>query len=181
MSDTALIVIDMQKGLVQAAWESARLLQVHQSLLDWAGTHQVPLIYLQHDGKPGSPVPVGSDAWELHPAILREGATILRKPASDAFYQTGLADLLAQQGIQTLILTGIKSERCVDTTARAAVSRGFKVLLIADAHSTLETPVLPASQIIRFTNHNLQGFGNDKAGIAVLTSHDLLHGPRESV
>ncbi|HEY9842186.1 MAG TPA: isochorismatase family protein, partial [Candidatus Obscuribacterales bacterium] len=173
-----LIVIDMQKGLVQAAWESARLLQTHQTLLDWAQARNMPLIYMQHDGKPDSTVPVGTDAWRLHPDVLRPGAKVIRKTASDAFYKTTLAETLAELDVTNLILTGIKSERCVDTTARAAVSRGYDVLLVADAHSTLETPVLPASQIIRFTNHNLQGFGNDSATIDVLTSHDLLHGPQ---
>lgn len=177
MTDTAMIVIDMQQGLVQAAWESNRLLETHQHLLDWAQKHEMPLIYMQHDGKPGSSVPVGTEAAEIHPAVRRDGI-VIHKTASDSFYQTELAAKLAELEVKNLILTGIKSERCVDTTARAAVSRGFNVLLVADAHSTLETPVLPAAQIIRFTNHNLQGFGNDKAGIAVLTSHDLLHGPR---
>lgn len=173
-----LIVIDMQVGLVQAAWEAQRLVNVHQQLLDWADAQSMPVLYFQHDGQPDSLIPAETPAWQLDQRVVRTGAEVLRKTASDAFYQTGLADRLSALGADTLILTGIKSERCVDTTARAAVSRGYDVVLVADAHSTVETPVLPAAQIIRFTNFNLQGFGNAAATIQVRTSHDLLHGPQ---
>lgn len=174
MSRSALIVIDMQRGLVAAAWESDRLLEVHARLLEWAREQGIPVLAMQHDGQPGSLVPVGSEAWELQPGLLSAQVPVIRKTASDSFYGTDLAARLSELGVSELILTGIKSERCVDTTARAAVSRGFQVLLVADAHSTMNSPVLEAERIVSFTNHNLNGFGNQQATIRLIDSAALL-------
>lgn len=169
------MVIDLQIGLVKLAWQAKELLAAHQVLLDWAAAQSLPIFYLQHLGKAGTPLEPNSPGWPIQPEILRPGYPLIQKTASDSFYQTDLAERLETLGVDTLILTGMKTERCVDTTARAAVSRGYEVIVIADAHSTTPNPILEPAEIIKFTNFNLQGFGNEHAQIRVLSSLELIH------
>ncbi|PKL78678.1 MAG: cysteine hydrolase [Candidatus Melainabacteria bacterium HGW-Melainabacteria-1] len=170
---SALLIIDLQQGLLAAVAQPEPLLEVHRRLLSWAQQQDLPVLCLQHDGAPDSLVPTGSLAWELDP--LLNDLPVIRKAASDGFYQTDLEPWLVSRRIGHLIVSGIKSERCVDTTARAAVSRGLAVTLVADGHATVDTPVLDAEAIVAFTNYNLQGFGNARAKIEVINSEVLIH------
>jgi len=66
---------------------------------------------------------------ELAPA---PGETVIDKPGKGAFYATGLGDLLAAQGIRSLVVTGVTTEVCVHTTVREANDRGYECLVLAD-------------------------------------------------
>lgn len=86
-------------------------------------------------------------ALEQSPADL-----IVRKRASDAFYETPLDDVLKQHGVNQLLVTGCASEMCVDTTIRAAASRGYQVVVASDGHTTRDKPHLDAATISKHHN-----------------------------
>lgn len=69
-----------------------------------------------------------------------------------------MQETLDSNGINELLITGIQSEVCVDTTCRRAFSEGYKVTLLSDVHSTWKTNHLPADQIINHHNHVLKWF-----------------------
>jgi nicotinamidase-related amidase len=77
---------------------------------------------------------------------------VLKKEACDAFYETGLSDLLEEHQVQQLIITGCATEFCVDTTIRAAASRNYDVVVVQDGHTTKDRPHLDAESIIRHHN-----------------------------
>jgi nicotinamidase-related amidase len=79
-------------------------------------------------------------------------ALIVQKQHPDAFQETTLQDELTRLRISQLILTGMQTDYCVDTTCRRAYSLGYAVTLVQDAHSTFDTPALPAAQIIEHHN-----------------------------
>lgn len=96
------------------------------------------VVHVQNDGGPGDPDEPGADGWHLvfPPA---EGELVVRKDVPDTFAaQPGLADDLTGRGVTTVVVAGMQSDHCVDATARAALSRGFAVHLVAGAHATYD-------------------------------------------
>lgn len=171
---TALLVIDTQVALLDGAYRDAEVTEAIQGLLARARAAGAAVIYMQHDGDPGERLEPGAPGWLIHPELApRDGEAVLRKRASDSFYRTPLQAELEARGITSLVVTGLRTERCVDTTCRQAVSRGYDVTLATDAHTTKDTDVLPAEQIVAHTNDNLDDFGNDEHVVMVKRSADI--------
>ena len=166
--DTALVIIDIQVGMMEDNPLSPQILANIQSLLARARSNDVPVIYVQHDGPKGHGLEVGSPRWQIHPAIApRTGDPIVRKRASDAFYQTSLQQELADRGIKHLIVAGGQTEYCVDTTVRRATTLGYDVTLAGDAHITFDYEHWSAGQVIALYNEILDGFHTDTYTILV--------------
>lgn len=68
--------------------------------------------------------------------------------------------MLQEKGIEHVILSGMQTEYCVDTTTRRACSEGYKVTLVSDAHSTFNTEVLRAEDIVKHHNTVLGAFAD---------------------
>jgi nicotinamidase-related amidase len=156
-TDTAVVVIDVQVGMFSASdpvYQGDELLTRIGHLLAKARQAQIPVIYIQHSSqRKGHPLEQGTEGWQLHPSIAPlEGDTIMQKQMPDAFYQTDLHHYLGTHGIKKLIISGIQTDLCVDTTCRQACSLEYDVTLVTDAHSTWDRDLLTASQII--AHHN---------------------------
>lgn len=104
------------------------------------------VVFIQHAD---DEAPVGSHAWQVIPA-LQTGAGDARigKDACDAFGGTALAAHLQDSATDTVYICGFATEFCVDTAVRAAASRGFDVIVLADAHTTSDRPHLSAEAIV---------------------------------
>ncbi|NNM68279.1 MAG: isochorismatase family protein [Spirochaetales bacterium] len=76
-------------------------------------------------GEPGNSIIPACRPWA--------GEVTLEKPGKGAFYKTRFEEVLKAQNIKTLVLCGVTTEVCVQTTAREAADRGFEVLLVTDA------------------------------------------------
>ncbi len=158
---SVLLVIDVQVGLIEFlhAYRGREVLEQINKLLDKARASKTSIIYIQHDGETGHPLEVGSKGWRIHPAINPQDAElIIRKRASDSFFETTLQRELETRGIKHLVISGCMTEYCVDTTARRAVSMGYDVTLVSDAHTTIDNKLLTAAQIIAHHNSLLEGF-----------------------
>ena len=83
---------------------------------------------------------------------------VVQKRHPDSFQDTNLRQELASRTIERLVITGIQTEYCVDTTCRRAYSLGYDVTLVKDAHSTWDSDHLTASQIIAHHNDVLGGW-----------------------
>jgi nicotinamidase-related amidase len=160
-NDVALVVIDVQmfgfeEGSPVYAGES--LLAKVGDLIGRARAAGVPVIYVQHrDSEDTSRLP--DPAEEIHPAIAPlEGDVVVQKHHPDAFQGTTLQQVLASKGIKRLIVAGMQTEYCIDTTCRRAYSLGYDVTLVEDAHSTWDTEHLAAPQIIAHHNATLGGW-----------------------
>jgi nicotinamidase-related amidase len=162
LNPTVLVVIDAQVGLFEGVSRPADTIARIRELIERAREGTVPVLYLQHDGDPGGTLAVGSPGWQLHPELLPGSQdVVIRKRACDSFFETTLLNELRQRAVGTVVLAGVRTERCVDTTARRAVTLGFDVVLAADGHTTSDGKVLNARQIIEHTNENLDDFGTD--------------------
>jgi nicotinamidase-related amidase len=122
INDTALLVIDVQQGMFaedDPVYQGAALLETIGGLLARARAAEVPVIYVQHNGGPGHPLEPGSEGWPIHSAIAPAlGEPVVGKATPDSFHETRLQTELEARGIVKLIVAGIQTECCVDTTCR---------------------------------------------------------------
>jgi len=149
----------MQLGLVAGnnpVADADGLLTRLGALISRARALGIPIVYVLDDDV-GE---VGTREWDVHPAIAPQADDVrVRKHACDAFHETELKAILVARDIGHLVIGGCKTEYCIDTTCRAAISHGYPVSLVGDGHSTTNSPVLPAAQIISHHNQVLNGFG----------------------
>lgn len=162
MVNTALLVIDMQLGNFQGPdpiHGKEELLSNVQLLIDKARDEGVPIFYVQNKGSKGDPDEIGTPGWEIHPTIVpKEGDVVIEKETPDAFHKTTLHPKLKSKRIEKLVIAGLQTEYCIDTTCRRAYSLGYDVVLAKDAHSTWDSSNLTAEQIIGHHNQVLGGW-----------------------
>ncbi|MCU9531607.1 isochorismatase family protein [Pseudomonas mosselii] len=141
----ALLLVDVQCAFMEGADAVPGHLALQASiarLLARARQAGVPVIFLQNDGAPDTPDAPHTAGWQLYFSAGR-GEYVLFKTEDDGFVETGLQALLHELGVQCLALCGLLSEMCLAATARAALQRGFEVLLAHDAHATYDVPPGP--------------------------------------
>jgi len=162
MAKTALLIIDMQLGNFQGSdpvYDGKKLLYKVQCLIDRARDKGIPIIYVQNTGGKGDPDEYGTPGWEIHPTVAsRKEDAVIEKDTPDAFHKTTLHQKLKSKRIGRLVIAGLQTEYCIDTTCRRAYSLGYDIILVKDAHSTWNSPSLTAEQIIGHHNQVLSGW-----------------------
>lgn len=172
--DTALVIIDVQVGLMASAYNGDEILDHINTLIAKARASRTPVIYVQHDGPEGHGLAVGTSKWQIHPAIApQEGDLIVHKRTSDSFFETSLQQEMETRGIKHMVVVGGQSDYCVDTTVRRATTVGYDVTLVGDAHTTEDSEVLTAAQIIAHHNYTLDYFGTDEHIIRVKPTEEV--------
>ncbi|HCT04648.1 MAG TPA: cysteine hydrolase [Pseudomonas sp.] len=158
----ALLIIDMQVGLYdgpQKPFERARVLDTINLLIQRARAAHAPIFVARHTGPAGSPIEAGSPFWQLWPGLEVDEARdyLFNKTRPSCFLGTDLAERLAAANVDELVIVGMKTQFCVDTTCRVAVELGFSVVLPEDGHTCMDTPALSAKAIIDHHNATLAG------------------------
>src|SRR3984893_10035310 len=149
---TALLVIDMQIGVVEGAYRADAVLDRIAELIGRARRAGVPVIHIQHHHATYAPLKAGAPTWHLHPRVApAEGERVIGKTASDAFDETPLRDETRRPEVTHVVVTGMQTERYVDTTCRRAIPLGQDVTLASDAHTTVDA-TLPAESIVAHPN-----------------------------
>lgn len=158
MQKIALLVIDVQNAMFDESnpiFEGEKLLRNLQNLIDKARTANISVFFVQHNDEEFI---TGTPLWEIHSAVApNEGEVVIQKHTPDSFHETKLHEKLKAAQIQNLVIAGNQTEYCVDTTSRRAVSLGYNVTLVKDAHGTWDTDTLSAKQII---DHHNEVMGN---------------------
>ena len=161
-SDNALLVIDMQQGLFRgpvAPHSSDSVLENICLLIAKARQDRVPIFFARHTGPDDSPFSEQSPLTQLIAEMDVDAGRdiIFVKKYSSCFRDTILLHHLEQAGVKQLVIAGMKTEFCVDTTCRAASALGWRTVLISDAHSTMDNERLSAPDIIGHHNITLAG------------------------
>ncbi|MBH2576558.1 cysteine hydrolase [Serratia marcescens] len=160
---SALLIIDMQVGLFASPddppFAAETLLVKTNALIRAARVANALVVFIRHTGPTGSPIAANSPRWKVHPDLDTDAETdwFIDKTHPSCFYQTGLAERLKQVGIGRLVISGMKTQYCVDTACRRGAELGFDMVLAADAHSCSDTATLGAEAIIRHHNQTLSG------------------------
>lgn len=151
--NTALMVIDVQRGVVEGAHQREAVVANIATLVDRAREEGAPVVWVQHSD---SGLEKGSDAWQYVPELTRqESEPLVHKTFGDSFEDTDLEDVLARAGVGRLVVSGAQTDACIRSTIHGAFARGYDVTLVGDAHTTEDLSAWgapPPEQVIAHTN-----------------------------
>lgn len=173
---SALLIIDVQQGLCEGehdAHESREVITRINTVAERARAAGAPVIFIQHESTSGY-LEHGSREWQLArglhvaPTDLR-----IRKTTPDSFHRTELEELLRRHAVTDLVICGMHTEFCVDTTTRRALALGYPVVLVADAHTTEGNAHLSAAQVIRHHNDTLTNITSFGPRVRAIMTADL--------
>ena len=151
MTTDALLVVDMQEGLLRGAPKHdlagviARINRLARRVRQRGGA----VVFVQHAGPAGDDFEPHTPSWCLLPALETDPADrVVAKRLNDPFFETTLRSDLAALGARRVLVTGWATDLCVDATVRSAAALGFEVVAVADGHTVSDRPHLPAAKIM---------------------------------
>ena len=173
---TALLIIDVQHALCtgeEAAFDSDRVIERINTVAEKARAARAPVVLIQHEEDRG-PLQFDTDDWQLAEGLVTSpGDLRIRKTTPDSFLRTDLIQRLQEREISRLVICGLQSDFCVDTTTRRALALGYEVVLVADAHSTVDNGVLSAAQITAHHNTTLANMTSFGKRVVVVPAADV--------
>ena len=150
---TALLVIDVQNGVVEGAHERDTVVANVGSLVEKARQEQIPVVWVQHSS---AGLATGSDEWRIVPELAPdESEPLVEKNYGDSFEDTDLETVLSDLGVGRLVVVGAQTDMCVRSTLHGAFVRGYDTTLVSDAHTTEDLTAWgapPPDQVIAHTN-----------------------------
>jgi nicotinamidase-related amidase len=151
--NTALLVIDVQNGVVAEAHQRDAVVANVHSLVDKARQERVPVVWVQHNDES---LERESDGWRIVPELHRdENEPLVEKSYGDAFADTTLESVLADLRVGRLVVAGAQTDMCIRATLHGALVRGYDATLVEDAHTTedmTEWGAPPPDLVIAHTN-----------------------------
>ncbi|MFI9155107.1 isochorismatase family protein [Streptomyces sp. NPDC053367] len=132
--NSALLVIDFQKDVVAAVHDREGVTANIATLIDRARAEDVDVVWVQHSDEG---LPRDSEGWEFVAELVRrDSEPLVHKSYRDSFEDTDLEAVLAERGVGRLFVTGAQTDFCIRSTAHGALTRGYDVFLVGDAHTT---------------------------------------------
>jgi nicotinamidase-related amidase len=151
--NTALLVVDVQNGVVEGAHERDAVVANVGSLVEKARRERVPVVWVQHSDEG---LERGSDDWRIVPELApSEAEPLVEKNFGDSFEATALESVLSGLGVGRLVIVGAQTDACIRSTLHGAFVRGYDATLVSDAHTTEDQTAWgapPPSQVIAHTN-----------------------------
>ena len=142
---TAVVLIDYQNEYRSgplALPDEPSASKAARQLRAWADQAGIAVIHVLHRAPATAAIfaPDSSGAVPIAGMAPAKGETIIHKNLPSAFTGTGLAEALQLGGIETLLIAGYMTHNCVDSTAREAFHRGYRIGVVADASATRDLP-----------------------------------------
>jgi nicotinamidase-related amidase len=151
--NTALLVIDVQNGVVAGTHERDSVVANIGNLVEKARREQIPVVWVQHSGEG---LERGGEDWQIVPELSRDDAEpLVEKTYADSFEDTSLESVLAEVKVGRLVVAGAQTDECIRSTLHGAIVRGYDATLVSDAHTTedqTEWGAPPPGQVIAHTN-----------------------------
>jgi nicotinamidase-related amidase len=151
--NSALLVVDVQNGVVEGAHERDAVVANVGSLVEKARREQVPVVWVQHSD---DQLARGSDDWQIVPELTPDdGEPLVEKSYGDSFEDTPLESVLSELGVGRLVVVGAQTDACIRSTLHGAFVRGYDATLVSDAHTTEDQTAWgapPPDQVIAHTN-----------------------------
>lgn len=149
----ALLVIDVQNGVVGEAYDRDTVVANVGTVVDKARAAEVPVVWIQHSS---DDLAQGSEQWEIVPELSPDASEPrIPKRYPDSFEETTLESVLGDLGVGSLVVVGAQTDECVRSTLHGALARGYDATLVSDAHTTEDLSAWgapPPDRVIAHTN-----------------------------
>ena len=154
MTKTALIVIDAQELITNDnLYAFERFTANVRTLIDEARKNGVEVIYIRHDDGVGQPLSKGNIGFEVYSGFAIEaGELIFDKYVNSPFRDSGLLEYLQNKGTKRLIVTGLQTDYCIDTTVKCGFEHGFEMIVPEYCNSTFDNEFMTGAQTYRYYN-----------------------------
>ena len=157
---SALLVIDVQVGVVQDAHLRDEKIANISRAVDKARAQSIPVIWVRHSEEE---LPIGSDNWQIVSELKPlADEPIVEKLFRSSFVETDLAEHLARLKVGHIYICGAETNNCVRHTCHTALELGFDITLIADAHTTTGFEwngfIVDAARVIDEQNINFMSY-----------------------
>ncbi|MDQ0270425.1 isochorismatase family protein [Cytobacillus purgationiresistens] len=180
----ALLIIDAQQELIDGNQEEKevfkknRLIANINSVINQALVEGAHLIFVRDKDVANGEGP----GFQVHSDIKipASNAIFFDKEATNAFYKTDLLQYLKENQVSHLVIMGCKTEHCIDTAVRTATVNSFDVTLVGNGHSTTDSEVLSAENIINHHNKTLHGHYNVDNFSVVRNAEERLFEPNHN-
>ena len=150
---TALLVIDVQSGVVAGNYQRDEVVANIGGLVEKARREHVPVIWVQHSDEG---LERGTGDWQIVPELSPDGSEpLIEKNYGDSFEDTTLENVLSGLGVGRLVVVGAQTDACIRSTLHGAFARGYDAILVSDAHTTEDQTEWGApspEQVIAHTN-----------------------------
>jgi nicotinamidase-related amidase len=131
---SVFIVVDMQNGVVESAFERNQIINNIQIVLQKARKNKIPIIWVQHSD---TELKINSKEWEIVSEFdVKKNEYRINKHFNSCFANTELDDLLKNMDASEIVLAGAETNWCIRATAYGALERGYDLTLISDGHTT---------------------------------------------
>ena len=172
---TALLVIDLQVGVLEGCFDAAGVVARTMALVQRARSASVPVLWVQHEDEA---LLHGSPAWRLAPGLLPVADEVaISKTYRDAFADTPLRTVLDGMGVTRLVVAGAQSDYCIRATTQRAVAEHYSLTLVSDAHTTTDASCdgveITGEQVVAHTNGYFRGLRHPGVSIGIAT-HDVV-------
>ena len=151
--NTALLVVDVQNGVVEGNHGRDAVVAAIGGLVEKARREQVPVVWVQQVDER---LARGSDQWRIVPELAPDDAEPrVEKGYADSFEETTLETVLSGLGVGRLFVVGAQTDECIRSTLHGAIVRGYDATLVSDAHTTEDQTAWgapPPDQVIAHTN-----------------------------
>jgi nicotinamidase-related amidase len=151
--NTALLVIDVQNGVVEGAHERDAVVANVGRIVEKARRERVPVVWVQHSDEQ---LARGSDDWRIvHELTPGDSEPLVEKNYGDSFEDTTLETVLSGLGVGRLLVVGAQTDACIRSTLHGAFVRGYDATLVSDAHTTEDLTAWgapPPDKVIAHTN-----------------------------
>jgi len=173
---SAVLVIDVQQGLCEGegrAFDCEGVIARINRVTRKARSAGAPVIFIQHESKSGY-LEHDTPAWQLATGLeIAPGDIRIRKTTPDSFLRTSLKTVLEEHGVASLVVCGMHTEFCVDTTVRRALGLGYPVTLIEDAHTSVGNAALAPQQVIQHHNATLTNIASFGPRVCAVSAQEL--------
>ena len=157
MENLALVIVDVQNALVLAKpFAIEEVISNIKVLIDKCREKNVEIIYIQHTDKIGGEFEQNSEGWKIYEEISPTTTEkVICKNYNSAFKDTSLKEYLDSRGIKQLIITGMQTEYCFDTTCKVAFEYGYKLIIPERTNTTFDNGNILAKDLYEHYNFNI--------------------------
>ncbi len=176
---TALVVIDVQVGVVSDGWDRDGVVSRIAKVQAAAREAGIPVIHVQHEEPEYPPMMPGGESWPIVGDVAPlDGEPLVAKRYPDAFVETSLAGILEAMGVGHLVIAGAQSDYCVRSTFHRALAEGYDITLVSDAHTTGGSEFggveIPAEVTVAQMNAAAEGISYPNVTTSVVTHNAVI-------